>query len=131
MPPETDTTTTPPAGGTPPPEGGTPTPTGVTEERFSALEKMVTEFGTLLSRIAGPGEGGGTGSAATGTPPSSPVPTDRDSVRAMVRDLLEARDSESLVTQMATELAELRAVVEEKLTPPKRGWGSWIMGSRP
>ena len=121
----------PPAGAPPAPPAGSSSSSEITPERFAALEGMVTELGNLFRQAFSPGGGEGTGSAATGTPPPPPVPADRDGIRAMVRDLLEARDGESRLAKMTEELEELRGVVAERLAPPKRGWGSWIIGSKP
>ena len=122
-------TRTPPA---PMPPANTP-PGDVTPERFSQLEAMVTELGTLLRGVVTPpnsGGGDGTGSAAAGAASPPPVPTDRTGIRNLVRELLEDDDRDARVSSMAAELEDLRTAVADKLTPPKRGWGSWIVGAR-
>lgn len=123
----TDPVTDPPTPDPTPPTGG-----DVTPERFSQLEAMVTELGTLLGRLGGNDSGGGDGGSAAAPPAGSPppVPTDRTGIRNLVRELLEDDDRDARLSTMAAELEELRTSVADKLTPPKRGWGSWIVGSR-
>ena len=121
----TTDTTTPPA----PPATGTP-PADVTPERFTQLEAMVSELGNLLRGLTDSGGGDGNGSAATGAASPPPVPTDRGSIRDVVRSMLADDDRENRIASMAAELEELRTAVADKLAPPKRGWGSWIVGSR-